>query len=47
MRIANTPTPPYICAIFTSIRTNIEEGYNEMDKLTFKEIESIEGYLGC
>ena len=45
--IANTPKPPYVAAIFTSIRTNVEEGYDKMDELTFKEIETINGYLGC
>ena len=45
--ISNTPKPPYVAAIFTSIRTNVEEGYDKMDKLTFKEIETINGYLGC
>ena len=44
--IANTPKPPYVAAIFTSIRTNVEEGYDKMDELTFKEIETINGYLG-
>ena len=46
-KIANTPRPPYVCAIFTSIRTDVQEGYDEMDELTFKEIETNEGYLGC
>ena len=45
--IANTPKPPYVPAIFTSIRTNVEEEYDKMDELTFKEIETINGYLGC
>ena len=45
--IANTPKPPYVAAIFTSIRTNVEKGYDKMDELTFKEIETINGYLGC
>ena len=45
--IANTPKPPYVAAIFTSIRTNVEEGYDRMDELTFKEIETINWYLGC
>ena len=45
--IANTPNPPYVATIFTSIRTNVEEGYDKMDELTFKEIETINGYLGC
>ena len=44
--IANTPKPPYIAAVFTSIRTDVEEGYEKMNELTFKELESIEGYLG-
>ena len=46
-QIANTPKPPYVCAVFTSIRSDVEDGYDEMDELTFKEIETIEGYLGC
>ena len=46
-KIANTPRPPYVCAIFTSIRTDVQEGYDGMDELTFKEIETINGYLGC
>ena len=45
--IANTPKPPYVAAIFKSFRTNVEEGYDKMDELTFKEIETINGYLGC
>ena len=45
--LANTPKPPYVSAVFTSIRTDVEEGYDEMNNLTFKELESIEGYLGC
>ena len=45
--IANTPKPPYVAAIFTSIRTNVEEEYDKMDELTFKEIETINRYLGC
>ena len=45
-KIANTPRPPYVCAIFTSIRTDVQEGYDKMDELTFKEIETIKGYLG-
>jgi len=44
--IANTPKPPYIAAVFTSIRTDIEEGYDKMNELTITELDSIEGYLG-
>tara|TARA_B100000315_G_C14346120_1_gene481842 strand:+ start:227 stop:553 length:327 start_codon:yes stop_codon:yes gene_type:complete len=45
--IANTPKPPYASSIFTSIRTDVDEKYDKMDELTFKEIETIKGYLGC
>ena len=44
--IANTPKPAYIAAVFTSIRKDVVEGYDKMYELTFKELESIEGYLG-
>ncbi len=44
--IANTPKPPYIAAVFTSIRTNVEGGYDKMNELTITELDSIEGYLG-
>ncbi len=44
--IANTPEPPYVAAVFTSTRTELEEGYNEMNELTAKAIQGIDGYLG-
>ena len=34
---ANTPKSQYVIPVFTSIRTNVEEGYNEKDELTFKK----------
>ena len=45
-KISITPSPPYICAVFTSIRTNVNEGYEEMNNLLFNEIKSVEGYIG-
>ncbi len=45
--LANTPKPPNVSAVFTSIRTDVKEGYDEMNNLTFKELEPIDGYLGC
>ena len=45
--IANTLSPPYVATIFTSIRIDVKEGYDEMDEFAFKEIENIEGYFGC
>ena len=44
--LANTPKPPNVSAVFTSIRSDVKEGYDEMNNLTFKGLESIEGYLG-
>ena len=44
--LANTPKPPNVSAVFISIRTDVKEEYDEMNNLTFKELESIEGYLG-
>jgi heme-degrading monooxygenase HmoA len=44
--IAQTPKPPYYAVIFSTQRTNIDEGYIEMaekmDTLATKQ----EGYLG-
>ena len=45
-KISITPPPPYICAVFTSIRTNVNEGYEEINNLLFNEIKSVEGYIG-
>ena len=44
--LANTPKPPNVSGVFTPITTDVKEGYDEMNNLTFKELESIEGYLG-
>lgn len=44
--ISNTPKPPYYAVIFTSIRTEVDKGYNEMSdkmvQLAFKQ----KGFLG-
>lgn len=44
--IANTPEPPYYAVIFTSIRTEGDDGYaamaDEMDQLAKRQ----DGYLG-
>lgn len=53
--IANTPKPPYYVVIFSSLRTEVENGYSEMaDKLVelaskqdgFLGIESVRDELG-
>jgi heme-degrading monooxygenase HmoA len=44
--IANTPKPPYYAVIFSTLLTNVDEGYDEtaqrMEELAIKQ----KGYLG-
>lgn len=44
--IAKTPPPPYYAVIFTSLRTDVDNGYHEMaDKMV--ELAQLQpGYLG-
>ena len=44
--IAKTPKPPYYAVIFTSIRSNAEEGYLEMAEEMEKLVEKQSGFLG-
>ncbi|GMQ29857.1 antibiotic biosynthesis monooxygenase [Algoriphagus confluentis] len=44
--IAKTPSPPYFAVIFTSLRTEIEENYQEMATWMVQLAEEQEGYLG-
>lgn len=44
--IARTPSPPYYAVIFSSLRTEIEEGYGEMAKEMVRLAELQPGYLG-
>ena len=37
---------PYYAVIFSSIRTNVDEGYEKMNQQIYSEIEKNEGYLG-
>jgi heme-degrading monooxygenase HmoA len=37
---------PYYAVVFSSERTKENEGYQEMDKLVYVEVEKNEGYLG-
>jgi heme-degrading monooxygenase HmoA len=46
LRSAPTPQPPYYAAIFTSLRSKVNEGYDEMNDLTFKRVNEQEGFLG-
>ena len=38
--------PPYYAVIFTSVRTEIEEGYDEMAELMVRLAQEQEGFLG-
>ena len=44
--IAKTPSPPYYAVIFTSIRTEGDNGYGEMAKKMFELACGQEGFLG-
>lgn len=44
--IANTPTPPYYAVIFTSTRTEKEDGYNEMATRMVELALQQPGFLG-
>ena len=44
--LANTPSTPYYAVIFTSIRTDIEEGYEEMAQEMVRLAALQPGYLG-
>ena len=44
--IANTPTPPYYAVIFTSIRTEAEEGYADTAKRMAELAAQQPGFLG-
>ncbi|MFT7611513.1 MAG: heme-degrading monooxygenase HmoA [Parvicellaceae bacterium] len=44
--ITKTPEPPYYTVIFTSTRTDIDDGYTEMNALTDEMVEHYPGYFG-
>lgn len=44
--IANTPAPPYYAVIFTSLRTEGDDGYEAMAELMVKLASEQPGYLG-
>jgi heme-degrading monooxygenase HmoA len=44
--IAKTPQPPYYAVIFTSARTNIENGYKEMATEMENLVKLQPGFLG-
>lgn len=46
MPLTQTPEPPYYAAIFSSIRSNIDEGYCAMNDALFDALSKMPGYLG-
>ncbi|KAL7568101.1 hypothetical protein ACA910_019499 [Epithemia clementina (nom. ined.)] len=44
--IAHTPSPPYFAVIFTSVRTEVEEGYTAMADRMLKLAAEQEGFVG-
>ncbi len=44
--IAKTPEPPYYAVIFTSIRTEGDNGYSDMGDKMFELVEQQDGFLG-
>jgi heme-degrading monooxygenase HmoA len=46
MQPASTPEPPYYAVIFTSLRTEIDEGYGDMASLMIDLASEQPGFLG-
>ena len=44
--LAQTPSTPYYAVIFTSIRTDVENGYDDMAKKMVDIGSTMEGFLG-
>ncbi|MFD1292707.1 antibiotic biosynthesis monooxygenase family protein [Lutibacter holmesii] len=44
--ITNTPKPPYYAVIFSSVRTDVDEGYNETAERMEELAKQQEGFLG-
>ena len=44
--IAQTPKPPYYAVIFTSLRTEVENGYQQMADQMAELAEQQPGYIG-
>lgn len=46
MEPARTPPPPYYAVIFTSLRTGVDEGYEEMARRMVELARQQPGFLG-
>jgi heme-degrading monooxygenase HmoA len=45
-QIAKTPSPPYYAVIFTTIKSDNLDGYDEMNERMFELAQQQKGYLG-
>jgi len=45
--MTKTPEPPYYAVIFTSVRTDIDNGYGETAARMVELAESMDGFLGA
>jgi heme-degrading monooxygenase HmoA len=43
---ATTPEPPYYAVIFTSLRSNFDDGYDETDQRLVELVSGQPGFLG-
>lgn len=46
MTIAQTPDPPYTAVVFTSVRTDGDQGYDVMSRRMFDLVREQPGFLG-
>ena len=44
--LCNTPPPPYYAVIFTTLRTEGDNGYNEMSDRMWELVQQQPGFLG-
>ena len=42
----NPPAPPYYAVIFSSVRTEDTDGYDQWNDRMFELVETMDGYLG-
>ena len=45
--IVKTPKPPYYTVVFTSIRTEVDEGYAELNDELWEDAQKLEGFIGA
>ncbi|MFT4524055.1 MAG: heme-degrading monooxygenase HmoA [Bacteroidia bacterium] len=44
--IVKTPKPPYNTVVFPSIRTDVEEGYSELNDELWEDVQKLDGFIG-